>query len=100
MTGPASWAVMVSTALPRTTRWRFTVATLLSLARTRATELAATAATKVRKPASALLELAGAAAAVKGFYVLAPWLGWLTAGAMLLVAGWLLEPKRKSGDDA
>lgn len=46
----------------------------------------------MRSVVSGLLELLGLASLVVGAAILAPWLGWLVAGAALLVVGRAIDP--------
>ena len=85
---------------PEIARWTMTLGVLFALVRRRGTELVETAATRLRRSASAVLELAGIGALVKGAFVLAPWLGWGAVGVGLLAVGYALEPFESSDGPA
>lgn len=58
-----------------------------------ATRTVATIRSRSRTTMSDLLLLAGTAAATRGLFLLAAWLGWVALGLGLLAAGWLLAPR-------
>lgn len=75
---------------PALARFWFVIAALW--ARSRLT-VRQTVTTRARGAMSALFELAGAAAVIRGLWELAPWLGWTGIGLVLALVGWMLEPR-------
>lgn len=88
---------MTSISIPTPAAWwrrsRMLVPVLLAAGWARARRARRALLASARRPISALLELAGCAAVAKGAFVLAPWLGWLVVGGVLVVLGVLLEPR-------
>jgi hypothetical protein len=80
------------------TGWRIRLSIILAAAGARVNQLLGWTSTVpgrvapiAARASSALLELAGIALLIKGAFVLAPWIGYLVAGALIFGLGFLLE---------